>query len=34
MRGWVRFIGGQWSIAARKLKYFQDREFVGIFDPA
>ncbi len=34
MNAELLFIGGQWSIAARKLKYFQDREFVGIFDPA
>jgi type IV secretion system protein VirD4 len=27
------FIAGQRPIAARKLKYFQDREFTGMFDP-
>ena len=27
-------IAGQRPIAARKLKYFQDREFAGMFDPA
>lgn len=28
------FLAGQRPIVARKLRYFQDREFAGLFDPA
>ncbi len=32
--GELLFIAGQRPIVARKLRYFEDREFAGMFDPA